>query len=57
VATKGDTSYQVPVERQKAAQAAGNYDLTDLPDELAGPAAAARIGKTPKQDKVLAGGR
>jgi hypothetical protein len=57
VATKDDQAYQVSVERQKAAQAAGNYDLTDLPGQLAEPAAAARIGKTPKQDKVLEGGR
>ncbi len=47
--------YEVSVDRQKAAQAAGNYDLSDLPGGLAHPAAAGRIGKTPKQDKVLAG--
>jgi len=57
VATKDEQLYQVAVERQKAAQAAGNYDLTDLPGGLAEPAAAARIGKTPKQDKVLTDGR
>jgi hypothetical protein len=57
VATKDDLTYQVAVERQKAAQAAGNYDLTDLPGRLAEPQAAARIGKAPKQDKVLTGGR
>jgi hypothetical protein len=57
VATKDDQAYQVSVERQKAAQAAGNYDLADLPGQLAEPQAAARVGKTPKQDKVLAGGR
>jgi hypothetical protein len=57
VATKDDQTYQVSVERQKAAQAAGNYDLSDLPGQLAEPQAAARIGKAPKQDKVLAGGR
>jgi len=49
--------YQVAVERQKAAQAAGNYDLADLPGSLAEPAAAARVGKVAKQDKVLRGGR
>lgn len=55
--TKSDQIYQVAVERQKAAQAAGNYDLSDLPGALAEPAAAARVGKVPKQDKVLSGGR
>ncbi|HWB72178.1 MAG TPA: hypothetical protein VG452_08160 [Egibacteraceae bacterium] len=55
--TRDDELYQVAVERQKAAQAAGNYDLADLPGALAEPAAAARVGKTPKQDKVLKGGR
>lgn len=57
MATKNDALYQVAVERQKAAQAAGNYDLTDLPGALATPQAAARVGKAPKQDKVLKGGR
>ena len=57
MATKSDQSYQVSVERQKAAQAAGNYDLADLPGQLAEPSAAGRVGKTPKQDKVLAGGK
>lgn len=53
--TKDEQVYQVAVERQKAAQAAGNYDLADLPGGLAEPAAAARIGKAVKQDKVLTG--
>ena len=57
MATKDDQVFQVSVERQKAAQAAGNYDLADLPGRLAEPTAAARVGKMPKQDKVLAGGR
>lgn len=57
LATKDEQIYQVSVERQKAAQAAGNYDLEDLPGELGTPVAAARVGKTPKQDKVLKGGR
>lgn len=57
VTTKDEQIYQVAVERQKAAQAAGNYDLTDLPGGLAQPAAAARVGKVPKQDKILAGGK
>ena len=44
---------QVPVERQKAAQAAGNFELADLPGALASPAAAVRVGKAVKQDKAL----
>ncbi len=56
VTTKSEQVYQVSVERQKAAQAAGNYDLSDLPGGLAEPAVAARVGKAPKQDKVLKGG-
>ena len=44
---------QVPVERQKAAQAAGNFELEDLPGKLAAPDAAVRVGKAPKQDKAL----
>ncbi len=44
---------QVPVERQKAAQAAGNFELDDLPGALANPAAAVRVGKAVKQDKAL----
>ncbi|MEX2486561.1 MAG: hypothetical protein WD377_02965 [Nitriliruptoraceae bacterium] len=44
---------QVPVERQKAAQAAGNFELEDLPGRLAKPDAAVRVGKTPKADKAL----
>lgn len=57
MATKDAQAYQVAVERQKAAQAAGNYDLADLPGPLATPAAAARIGKAAKQDKILQGRR
>jgi hypothetical protein len=57
VATSQELVYQVSVERQKAAQAAGTYDLADLPGQLAEPAAAARVGKAPKQDKVLKGAR
>ncbi|MPZ88319.1 MAG: hypothetical protein GEU81_09635 [Nitriliruptorales bacterium] len=55
--TKDEQLYQVSVERQKAAQAAGNYDLADLPGGLAKPAAAARVGKVAKQDKILKGGK
>ncbi|MBW3602501.1 MAG: hypothetical protein KY434_07375 [Actinobacteria bacterium] len=57
MATKNEQVYVVAVDRQKAAQAAGNYELGDLPGGLAQPSAAARIGKAPKQDKVLKGGR
>ena len=45
---------QIPVERQKAAQAAGNFELEDLPGRLATPDAAVRVGKAPKQDKAAA---
>ena len=44
---------QIPVERQKAAQAAGNFELDDLPGSLADPAAAIRIGKNVTGDKPL----
>jgi hypothetical protein len=47
--------YDVEIDRQKAAQAAGNYDLSDLPGGLAHPVVGARIGKVPKQDKIIAG--
>ena len=50
-------TYQVPVDRQKAAQAAGNYDLEDLPGQLSDPSAAARVGKSAKQDKIIRGAR
>ncbi len=57
MATKSSPTYQVEINRQKAAQAAGNYDLSDLPGGLGEPDAAARVGKTPKQDKVLTGAK
>jgi hypothetical protein len=57
VATKNEQTYQVSIDRQKAAQAAGNYELADLPGALSTPAAAARIGKAAKQDKVLDGAK
>ena len=44
---------QIPVERQKAAQAAGNFELDDLPGGLATPSAAIRIGKNAAGDKPL----
>ncbi len=43
----------IAVERQKAAQAAGNFELTDLPGELSRPDAAIRIGKNAATDKPL----
>ncbi len=51
MATK--TEIQVPVERQKAAQAAGNFELEDLPGRLCAPDAAVRVGKAQGQDKAL----
>ncbi len=44
---------QIPVERQKAAQAAGNFELDDLPGELSSPDAAIRIGKNTASDRPL----
>ncbi len=44
---------QVPAERQKAAQAAGNFELEDLPGRLATPDAAVRVGKIATADKAL----
>jgi hypothetical protein len=57
LATKDKLEVTIPVERQKAAQAAGNFELSDLPGRLAEPDAAVRLGKTPKQDKALVGVR
>jgi hypothetical protein len=53
VVTRNAQFYDVSVDRQKAAQAAGTYDLSDLPGPLSGPSSAARIGKTARQDKML----
>jgi len=53
VAAKSKIEVDIPVERQKAAQAAGNFELGDLPGPLAEPDAAMRVGKQPKQDKAL----
>lgn len=55
--SKAGTEVVIPVERQKAAQAAGTFELSDLPGPLAEPAAAVRLGKTAKQDKPLKGVR
>lgn len=49
-------THLVPIERQKAAQAAGEFSLEELPGLLAKPDAAVRIGKTPAADQVLLGG-
>ena len=53
MATSQAPTYDVSVDRQKAAQAAGTYDLSDLPGPLSTPVSAARIGKSPRQDKML----
>lgn len=55
MATKGKIEVEIPVERQKAAQAAGNFELSDLPGPLSEPKAAVRVGKTAKQDVPLKG--
>ncbi|HEX6257441.1 MAG TPA: hypothetical protein VFZ70_16650 [Euzebyales bacterium] len=55
MATRQAPTYDVSVDRQKAAQAAGTYDLDDLPGLLSSPVSAARIGKSPRQDKMLSG--
>lgn len=55
--SKPSVEVVIPVERQKAAQAAGTFELSDLPEPLAEPAAAVRLGKSPKQDKPLKGVR
>ena len=44
---------EIPIERQKAAQAAGNFGLEDLPPQIASPDAAVRLGKTAKSDEGL----
>lgn len=44
---------EIPIERQKAAQAAGNFGLEDLPPQIASPDAAIRLGKTAKSDEGL----
>ena len=49
-------THLVPIERQKAAQAAGEFSLDELPGFLAEPDGAVRIGKTPAGDQVLLGG-
>lgn len=55
--SKPNVEVVIPVERQKAAQAAGTFELSDLPEPMAEPAAAVRLGKSPKQDKPLKGVR
>lgn len=46
---------EIPVERQKAAQAAGRFELEDLPGPLATPDAAVRLARTAKGDEPLVG--
>ncbi|MEY3020753.1 MAG: hypothetical protein RLZZ272_1737, partial [Actinomycetota bacterium] len=48
-----DVEVTIPVERQKAAQAAGVFELDELPGLLGTPDAAVRVGKAAKQDKGL----
>jgi hypothetical protein len=44
---------RIPVERQKAAQAAGTFDLEELPNWLAEPLSAIRVGKNDATDVHL----
>jgi hypothetical protein len=44
---------RIPVERQKAAQAAGTFELADLPSWLAEPSSAIRVGKGEASDVHL----
>ncbi len=44
---------RIPVERQKAAQAAGTFELSDLPSWLAEPLSAIRVGKGEATDVHL----
>ena len=44
---------RIPIERQKAAQAAGTFELTDLPSWLAEPLGAIRVGKGESTDTHL----
>ncbi len=44
---------RIPVERQKAAQAAGTFELTDLPSWLSNPVGAVRVGKGESSDVHL----
>jgi len=46
---------EIPVERQKAAQAAGRFELEDLPGPLSAPDAAVRLARTAKGDEALLG--
>ena len=46
---------EIPVERQKAAQAAGHFELGELPGPLAKPDAAVRLARTAKGDEALVG--
>lgn len=49
------STVEIPVERQKAAQAAGRFELEELPGPLASPDAAVRLARTAKGDEALVG--
>lgn len=51
--SKSSVEVTIPVERQKAAQAAGNFSLEDMPGPLGEPVAAVRVGKAPQKDTPL----
>lgn len=53
MAAKSKIEVEIPIERQKAAQAAGTFELEELPGPLALADQAIRVGKLPKQDKPL----
>ncbi len=53
MASKSKVEVEIPVERQKAAQAAGTFELEELPGPLSTADGAIRVGKLPKQDKPL----
>lgn len=53
MASKSKIEVEIPIERQKAAQAAGTFELEDLPGPLAHADQAIRVGKQTKQDKPL----
>lgn len=55
MATRGKIEVEIPVDRQKAAQAAGNFELEDLPGPLGDPPAAVRVGKTANKDSPIKG--
>ena len=46
---------EIPIERQKSSQAAGVFELTDLPPLLSGAPAIVRLARTARGDEALAG--